>query len=51
MAKVINCECGYTVQGENDDELVANAQEHIRRDHPEMGDVQRGQILAMAEEG
>jgi predicted small metal-binding protein len=50
MAKVINCECGYTVRGETDDQIVENAQAHIRQDHPDMGDVPREQILAMAED-
>jgi predicted small metal-binding protein len=51
MAKVINCECGYVVRGENDDELVANAEEHMRDRHPEMvGQVSREQFLSMAEE-
>jgi predicted small metal-binding protein len=52
MSKVINCECGYTVQGESDDDLVRNAEEHIQRDHPEMvGTVSRDELLEMAEEG
>ena len=51
MAKVINCECGYVVRGENDDELVANAEDHMRTDHPDMvGQVGREQLLGMAEE-
>lgn len=51
MSKVINCECGYTVRGENDDDLLQNAEEHIQRDHPELvGTMSRDQLLAMAEE-
>jgi predicted small metal-binding protein len=51
MAKVINCECGYVVRGESDDELVARANEHIQQDHPDMiGNVSRDDLLAMAEE-
>jgi predicted small metal-binding protein len=51
MAKVVNCECGHTVRGETDDELVAGVEEHVRQDHPEMaGQMSRDQILAMAEE-
>ena len=51
MAKVINCECGYTVRGESDDELVANAEAHIKQDHPDMaGQVSREDLLGMAEE-
>ncbi len=51
MAKLINCECGKVVRGESDDELIANAQAHIDRDHPELiGKVSREDLLAMAEE-
>jgi predicted small metal-binding protein len=51
MAKVINCECGYVVRGETDDELVAAALAHLERDHPELvGRRSRADILAAAEE-
>ena len=51
MARVINCECGQVVRGGNDDELVANAEAHMREAHPEMvGKVSRDDLLAMAEE-
>ena len=51
MAKVINCECGQVVRGADDDELVAIAEAHMRRDHPEMvGQMSREDIMAMAEE-
>lgn len=51
MAKLINCECGQVVRGETDDELVARAQEHIDRDHPELiGKVTRDDLLAMSEQ-
>jgi predicted small metal-binding protein len=51
MAKVINCDCGYTVRGETDDELVQNAEAHIQSDHPDMvGQMSREQLLGMAEE-
>lgn len=50
MAKLINCECGQVVRGETDDELVANAEAHIRRDHPELvGRISRDDLLGMAE--
>jgi predicted small metal-binding protein len=50
MGKLINCECGQVVRGETDDELVARAEEHINRDHPELvGKLSRDDILAMAE--
>jgi predicted small metal-binding protein len=52
MGKVVNCECGYTARGETDDELVADVEAHVRRDHPEMvGQMTRDDVLAMAEEG
>ncbi len=52
MPKLINCECGQVVRGENDDELVAAAEMHVQRDHPELvGKISREDILGMAEEG
>jgi predicted small metal-binding protein len=51
MAKVINCDCGYTVTGESDEALLANANEHIQSDHPDMvGKVTDEELLATAEE-
>jgi predicted small metal-binding protein len=51
MAYVINCDCGYVVQAETEDELVANAEEHVRDAHPEMeGKLSRDDFLAMAEQ-
>jgi predicted small metal-binding protein len=51
MAKVVNCPCGETVRGENDDELVANVESHVQEAHPEMvGTMSREQVLGMAEE-
>lgn len=51
MSKLINCECGRVVRGETDEELLANAEEHVNRDHPELvGKITREDLLAMAEE-
>jgi predicted small metal-binding protein len=51
MAKLINCECGYVVRGETDEELIAAAEEHINSAHPELvGKVSREDLLGMAEE-
>jgi predicted small metal-binding protein len=51
MAKQVNCECGTTVRGETDDELVSAVEDHVREHHPEMaGQMSREQILSMAEE-
>ena len=30
MAKVLNCECGYTVRGKDDDELIEKVEQHVR---------------------
>jgi predicted small metal-binding protein len=51
VAKEINCPCGATVRGDDDDQLVANTEEHMRERHPEMAGTQsREDILAMAHE-
>jgi predicted small metal-binding protein len=51
MAKVINCDCGYVVRGETDEELLAGADAHIRSDHPDLvGKISNDDLLAMAEE-
>jgi hypothetical protein len=51
MARLINCECGAVVRGETDDELVANAEAHIGRHHPDLvGKLSREDILGMSEE-
>jgi hypothetical protein len=51
MSYVINCECGYVVKGETEEELLADAQRHIEADHPDMvGKVSREELLAQAEE-
>jgi predicted small metal-binding protein len=49
--KRINCICGYLIEGADDDELWANAEAHLRTDHPDLvGKVTREDILAQAEE-
>ena len=51
MARLINFECGQVVRGETDEEVVAAAEAHIGRDHPELvGKVTSDDLLAMAEE-
>jgi predicted small metal-binding protein len=51
MAKVINCECGYTVRGETDEELLADARKHIDEAHPDMKEQPTDeQLLAQAQE-
>ena len=45
VAKVISCDCGYIARGETEEELLADAESHIRRDHPErVGDVTQEQL-------
>jgi Protein of unknown function (DUF1059) len=49
--KRINCVCGQTVEGDDDEELWENAQRHVGTDHPDLvGKVSRDDILAQAEE-
>jgi predicted small metal-binding protein len=49
MAKQIDCPCGETIRGDTDDEVVANAESHMREVHPEMvGTMSREQVLEMA---
>jgi len=51
MAKVLNCECGYTVRGEDDDDLVEKIEQHIAAQHPALvGTVSREEFLSLAEE-
>jgi hypothetical protein len=51
MSKLIHCECGQTVRGQTDDDLVRAAERHVQQDHPELvGKITRADILAMAEE-
>jgi hypothetical protein len=51
MSKVVNCKCGMVVRGGTDDELVANVEQHVLSDHPDMvGEMSRDDILGMAEE-
>lgn len=47
MAWVINCECGFVVRGETEDEIVANGQQHAKQDHDM--ELTRRQVLAVAE--
>lgn len=50
MTKVVHCECGTDIEGESDDELVANVENHVLERHPEMEGMSREQILGMAHE-
>jgi predicted small metal-binding protein len=51
MSTQVDCPCGEVVRGEDDDELVANVEAHVRDKHPEMvGTMTRDEILGMASE-
>jgi len=50
MALRITCICGYVIQGDDDDELLRNAQDHMGVLHPELvGNVTCEDLLAQAE--
>jgi hypothetical protein len=47
---VVHCPCGQDIEGETDDQLVANVEEHMESDHPDLvGKYSREQILGMAQ--
>jgi hypothetical protein len=47
--KVVHCPCGTDVSGDTDEQLIANVQEHVASDHPDMvGKYSNEQILEMA---
>jgi predicted small metal-binding protein len=49
--KRITCVCGKVIEGDDDEELLARAEEHVAADHPDLvGQVSREDILARAEE-
>ena len=51
MAKILNCECGFSVRSESDDEIVSKVEAHMEEVHPDLvGNVSREEILAMTEE-
>jgi predicted small metal-binding protein len=51
VAKILNCECGFSVRSESDDEIVAKVEAHMEEVHPDLvGHVPREEILAMTEE-
>jgi predicted small metal-binding protein len=50
MARQITCEYGQIVRGENEDEVVDLALEHLRSDHPQLADrITRDEIVALIE--
>jgi predicted small metal-binding protein len=49
QGKVIQCPCGYTLHGADDEEVVAAAQAHARNVHDQT--LTREQALSMARPG
>lgn len=50
MSYIINCDDGVTVRGETVDELLDNAEKHIRDAHPDLvGKVGRDELRAQVE--
>lgn len=50
MSYIINCPDGVVVKGETHEELLANAEAHIREAHPDLvGKVTREELLSQAE--
>ena len=51
MGRMIRCECGFVVRGENDEQLLAAAHEHVEAEHPDMvTSITDDQLMAMAED-
>jgi predicted RNase H-like HicB family nuclease len=49
MSYTINCTDGVVVRGETQEELLENAEAHIREAHPDLvGKVTREELLAQA---
>ena len=46
-SKKVSCDCGTTIRGDTDDQLVTRVQQHARDTHGM--DLSREQILSMAE--
>jgi predicted small metal-binding protein len=46
MRKAIQCDCGWSVQSDDEDELIARAKEHAKEAHNMAAS--REQLLAMA---
>jgi predicted small metal-binding protein len=49
--KRINCVCGYLIEAEDDDDLLANVERHVADAHPDLvGKLSRQDILGMAKD-
>jgi len=47
--RVIDCDCGVTLQAANDDELAESVRQHLKSDHPDM-QLDDDQVRAMVEQ-
>lgn len=50
MSKAIYCDCGLVCRGDTDEELLRQAERHLREDHPGLAGVRQRDLLAMAVE-
>jgi predicted small metal-binding protein len=51
MGRMIRCECGEIVRGEDDPQVLAAAHEHIEAKHPDLvTTINDSQLMAMAED-
>jgi predicted small metal-binding protein len=51
MGKMIRCECGEIVRGEDEEQVLAAAHEHIEADHPDLvNTINDSQLRAMMED-
>lgn len=51
MPKVINCECGLTLRGETDDEVIEAAEKHVQESHPDLvGTLSRDDLQGWVQE-
>ena len=51
MPRTIKCECGEVIRADDEEALLAKAEQHINANHPDLaGKITRDDLLAMAEE-
>jgi predicted small metal-binding protein len=51
MGRMIRCECGEVVRGEDDQQVLAAAHDHIEREHPDqVTTITDDQLMATAED-
>jgi predicted small metal-binding protein len=51
MARIIVCECGTTVRGDSDRELLAGGRRHMESNHPAVAEqITDEELLALSEE-